>query len=129
MASNYLLMSFSIFIITLSVRFFLSLNCSACNKSFSFFSYVSFFITQKPKPLSNGTASRPLSFKYFLAFSTPSSEGVCFAFLAYLFAAAAISHIFLRVFYLVQFRQKTINVSKEVNFIEFVSYRMFWSKT
>ena len=40
MASNSLLMSFPIFMITLSVRFFFSLNCSTCNKSFSVLSYV-----------------------------------------------------------------------------------------
>ena len=74
MASNSLFRSFSIFIITLSVRFFLSLNSSAWYESFSFSCYVSFFITQKPTSLSNGTARRPLYFKYFLAFSTPLSS-------------------------------------------------------
>ena len=40
MTSNSLFMSFLIFMITLSVRFLLSLNYSACKKNFNFFSYV-----------------------------------------------------------------------------------------
>ena len=81
---------FQFFWITLSVGFFFSLNCSACNEPCCFFSYASFVITQKPTPLSNGLARRPLSCKYFLAFSTPLSEVVYFTFLAYLFEAASI---------------------------------------
>ena len=63
--------------------------------NFSVSSHMSlFFIRQKPTPLSNGTARRPLSFKCFLAFSKPLPEEVCFTFLAYLFATASISHNF-----------------------------------
>ena len=93
MASNSLFMFFSLFIITLSVRFFLSLNCSACNKSFSFVSYVSFLITQNFTPLSNGTARRPLSINTFWIFQH-FCQRVCFTFLAHVFAAALISHNF-----------------------------------
>ena len=47
---------------------------------------------QKPNPLSKGTASNPLSLRYFLVFSTALSLGVCLTFFAYAFAAASISH-------------------------------------
>ena len=50
MASNSLFISFSIFIITLSVRFFLSLNCSACIKSLSFSHKCPFSFHKNPTP-------------------------------------------------------------------------------
>ena len=45
-------------------------------KAFIFLIHVSFTITLNPTTKSNGTDRRPLSFKYFLAFSTPLSAVV-----------------------------------------------------
>ena len=132
MAINSLLMVFSVFVTILSVRFFLSKNVFACKNSISFLICLHFHYTnthQVTHP-SNETDRRPLSFKFFLAFSTHLSVGVHFTFTAYLFAAALISHSFFRVFFLVQPRQQKLSISARniYQLLKLASYRMSWSK-
>ena len=128
MASKFLISSLSNLMTTLTVIFFLSLNCSVCKKSFNF---LSFFITQKPTPLPNETVRRLFSLNCFLFFNQLLFQRVSVLQFQHSYLMPLLSRIvFLLVFYLRSTQTKTINIGEDMDFFKLVSTGwMFSSKT
>ena len=95
MAGNSFFMSFSILMITLSVRFFLSVNRSACNKSFSFFSYVQYLLYTKTHHLLKRHCQKAVVLQTFSDFFNKFVRGELF----HIFSVALYSCFNLTLFF------------------------------